>query len=152
MIHCNVTMWNHIQFVTTAMHAYGHQWACQLAYNPHLCRGLGLMDGEGVERTWSQLRKLVGVVRTSSVRSFPSLQIKGVPLKESEISRGLVSPGQCPLKKKRFWLGNQQEMVRSGPEHQMRKFLNNGKRVSRLSSPSHSETCLGPTKIGRAHV
>ena len=55
---------------------------------------------------------------------------KGVPLKESEISRGLVSPGQCPLKKKRFWLGNQQEMVWSGPEHQMRKFLNNGKRVS----------------------
>ena len=75
MIHCNITMWNHIQFVTTAMHAYGHQWACQLAYNPHLCRGLGLMDGEGVERTWSQLRKLVGVVRTSSVRSFPSLQM-----------------------------------------------------------------------------
>jgi len=57
------------------MHAYGHQWACQLAYNPRLCRGLGLTDGEGVERTWSRLRKLVGVVRTSSVRSFPSLQM-----------------------------------------------------------------------------
>jgi hypothetical protein len=62
-----------IQFVTTAMHAYGHQWACQLAYNPRLCRGLGLTDGEGVERTWSRLRKLIGVVRTSSVRSFLSL-------------------------------------------------------------------------------
>ncbi|KAF8911111.1 hypothetical protein CPB84DRAFT_1672437, partial [Gymnopilus junonius] len=38
-----------IQFVTTAMHAYGHQWSCQLFYNPHLCRGLGLTDGEGME-------------------------------------------------------------------------------------------------------
>ena len=57
------------------MHAYGHQWACQLAYKPRLCRGLGLTDGEGVERTWSRLRKLVGVVRTSSVRSFPSFQM-----------------------------------------------------------------------------
>ena len=44
-----------IQFVTTAMHVYGHQWACQLAYNPRLCKGLGLTDGEGVERTWSKL-------------------------------------------------------------------------------------------------
>lgn len=52
------------------MHAYGHQWACQLAYNPRLCRGLGLTDGEGVERTWSRLRKLVGVVRSSSVMSI----------------------------------------------------------------------------------
>ena len=75
-------------------------------------------------------------------------------MKESKISCGLVSPGQCPLKKKRFWLGNQQEMVQSGPEHQIGKFLNNGKRVSRLSNPSCSETCLGPTIIqvtGMAH-
>ncbi|KIM38191.1 hypothetical protein M413DRAFT_30325 [Hebeloma cylindrosporum] len=58
---------NRVQFVTTAMHVYGHQWACQLAYNPRLCRGLGLTDGEGVERIWSRLRKMVGIVRTSSV-------------------------------------------------------------------------------------
>ena len=56
-----------VQFVTTAMHAYGHQWSCQLSYNPRLCKGLGLTDGEGVERTWSRLRKLIGIVRTSSV-------------------------------------------------------------------------------------
>ncbi|KJA22000.1 hypothetical protein HYPSUDRAFT_67307 [Hypholoma sublateritium FD-334 SS-4] len=55
-----------VQFVTTAMHAYGHQWSCQLSYNPRLCKGLGLTDGEGVERTWSRLRKLIGIVRTSS--------------------------------------------------------------------------------------
>ncbi|PPR02784.1 hypothetical protein CVT26_009395 [Gymnopilus dilepis] len=38
-----------IQFVTTAMHA-----------------GLGLTDGEGVERMWARLRKLISLVRTSS--------------------------------------------------------------------------------------
>lgn len=54
----------------TAMHVYGHQWACQLAYNPHLCHGLGLTDGKGVERTWLRLRKLIGVVRPSSVSSW----------------------------------------------------------------------------------
>ncbi|KAF8869756.1 hypothetical protein CPB84DRAFT_1856057 [Gymnopilus junonius] len=55
-----------VQFVTTAMHAYRHQWSCQLMYNPRLCRGLGLTDGEGVERMWACLRKLISLVRTSS--------------------------------------------------------------------------------------
>ncbi|KAF8127705.1 hypothetical protein EV363DRAFT_1433560 [Boletus edulis] len=27
---------------TTAMHAYGHEWACQLVYSPRLAEGLGL--------------------------------------------------------------------------------------------------------------
>ncbi|KAF9522746.1 hypothetical protein CPB83DRAFT_776590, partial [Crepidotus variabilis] len=46
---------------------YGHQWACQLANNPRFMKGLGLSDGEGVERTWSKLRKLIPIVRASSV-------------------------------------------------------------------------------------
>ena len=53
---------------TTAMHAYGHQWSCQLIYNPHLKEGLGLMDGEGVERIWSRLRGLIGIECRSGVR------------------------------------------------------------------------------------
>ncbi|KII90983.1 hypothetical protein PLICRDRAFT_67778, partial [Plicaturopsis crispa FD-325 SS-3] len=52
-------------FVTSAMHAYGHQWSCQLIYNPRLRKGLGLTDGEGVERLWSRLRKLIGITRSS---------------------------------------------------------------------------------------
>ncbi|KAG1848708.1 hypothetical protein DFJ58DRAFT_842820 [Suillus subalutaceus] len=32
-------------FATTAMHAYGHEWACQLVHNPRICIGLGLSDG-----------------------------------------------------------------------------------------------------------
>jgi len=50
------------------MHAYGHEWACQLIYNPHLAPGLGLSDGEGTERLWSRLIKLIGIERSSSVR------------------------------------------------------------------------------------
>ncbi|KAL0567593.1 hypothetical protein V5O48_014405 [Marasmius crinis-equi] len=55
-----------IVFATAVMHAYGHQWACQLHYNPRLRPGLGLTDGEGTERLWSALRKLIGLERRSS--------------------------------------------------------------------------------------
>lgn len=55
------------------MHAYGHQWACQIVYNPRLREGLGLTDGEGVERLWSRLRKLIPITRSSAVSTcmFP---------------------------------------------------------------------------------
>ncbi|KIK18059.1 hypothetical protein PISMIDRAFT_14610 [Pisolithus microcarpus 441] len=49
-----------------AMHAYGHEWACQLVYNLHLISGLGLSDGEGMECLWSHFIKLIGIKRVSS--------------------------------------------------------------------------------------
>ncbi|KAJ7109041.1 hypothetical protein C8R43DRAFT_905000 [Mycena crocata] len=52
-----------VGFVINAMHAYGHQWICQLVYSPRLRRGLGLTDAEGVERFWSRIRKLIGITR-----------------------------------------------------------------------------------------
>ncbi|KAF8127442.1 hypothetical protein EV363DRAFT_1401161 [Boletus edulis] len=55
-----------LQFATTAMHAYGHEWACQLVYNPRLVDGLGLTDGKGTERLWSRLIKLISIERSSS--------------------------------------------------------------------------------------
>ncbi|KAG1719291.1 hypothetical protein EDD22DRAFT_983371 [Suillus occidentalis] len=55
-----------LRFATTAMHAYGHEWACQLEYNPRMCTGLGLTDGEGTERLWSRFVKLIGIQRSSS--------------------------------------------------------------------------------------
>jgi len=51
----------------TAMHAYGHEWACQLLYNPWITQDLGLSDGEGTERLWSQFIKLIGIECSSSV-------------------------------------------------------------------------------------
>ncbi|KIK34569.1 hypothetical protein CY34DRAFT_26825 [Suillus luteus UH-Slu-Lm8-n1] len=59
-----------LRFATTAMHAYGHEWACQLVYNPCICLGLGLSDGEGTERLWSWLVQLIGVERSSSVAAI----------------------------------------------------------------------------------
>ena len=56
-----------LTFSISAMHAYGHQWACQLIYNPRFREGVGLTDGEGVERLWSRMRKLVGLERSSGV-------------------------------------------------------------------------------------
>ncbi|KAJ7585970.1 hypothetical protein C8J56DRAFT_891833 [Mycena floridula] len=55
-----------LQFATTAMHAYAHQWSCQLVFNPWLRLGLGLTDGEGVEQIWSAIRALIGIARHSS--------------------------------------------------------------------------------------
>ncbi|KAG1801271.1 hypothetical protein EV424DRAFT_1545449 [Suillus variegatus] len=48
------------------MHAYGHEWACQLIYNPRMIVGLGLSDGEGTERLWSRFVRLIGIQRSSS--------------------------------------------------------------------------------------
>ncbi|KAJ7105547.1 hypothetical protein C8R44DRAFT_834429 [Mycena epipterygia] len=53
-----------VSFVINAMHAFGHQWVCQLVYSPRLRRGLGLTDAEGVERFWSRIRKLIGITRS----------------------------------------------------------------------------------------
>ncbi|EJF60371.1 hypothetical protein DICSQDRAFT_147842 [Dichomitus squalens LYAD-421 SS1] len=64
------SMMSRLLFATSVMHAYGHQWACQLVYNPRLRVGLGLTEGEGTERIWSKFRKLIGVTR-SSARNRP---------------------------------------------------------------------------------
>ncbi|KIK12772.1 hypothetical protein PISMIDRAFT_120278, partial [Pisolithus microcarpus 441] len=57
---------SHVCFATTAMHAYGHEWACQLVYNPRLVVGLGLSDGKGTEQLWSHFIRLIGIECTSS--------------------------------------------------------------------------------------
>jgi hypothetical protein len=49
------------------MHAYAHDWACQLRYNTRLTTGMGLTDGEGSERLWSRMRSLISTTRACSV-------------------------------------------------------------------------------------
>ncbi|KAF8232839.1 hypothetical protein L208DRAFT_1423035 [Tricholoma matsutake] len=46
-----------LMFATSAMHAYAHQWACQIVYNPEY--------GEGIEHLWSWLCKLIGITHAS---------------------------------------------------------------------------------------
>lgn len=59
-----------IIFAVSVFHAYGHQWACQVVYHPRKCEGFGLSDGEGCERFWSSIKKLIPTLRVSGVRLF----------------------------------------------------------------------------------
>jgi hypothetical protein len=54
-------------FGISVFHAYGHQWPCQIIYHPRKCQGFGLSDGEGCERFWSSIRKLIPSLRMSGV-------------------------------------------------------------------------------------
>ncbi|KAH9822492.1 hypothetical protein DFH28DRAFT_1049759 [Melampsora americana] len=55
-----------LMFGTSLFHSYVHEWSCQLLYNPRLNEGWGLSDGEGLERIWSLLAVLVGILRYST--------------------------------------------------------------------------------------
>ena len=45
------------------MHAYAHQWECQLEFNPRLKPAFGLTDGEGVERRWWDIQPIANSTR-----------------------------------------------------------------------------------------
>ncbi|OAV97612.1 hypothetical protein, variant [Puccinia triticina 1-1 BBBD Race 1] len=55
-----------LSFGTSVFHAYVHEWACQVAYNPRFNSWWGLSDGECLERLWSFLSKLVSPLRVST--------------------------------------------------------------------------------------
>ncbi|KAJ3764988.1 hypothetical protein FB446DRAFT_655870 [Lentinula raphanica] len=52
-----------ISFAISVFHAYGHGWACQCVYHPRKCEGFGLSDGEGCERFWHSISKLIAYLR-----------------------------------------------------------------------------------------
>ncbi|KIJ34732.1 hypothetical protein M422DRAFT_181663, partial [Sphaerobolus stellatus SS14] len=54
-----------LAFAVSVFHAYGHQWPCQLLYHPRKVEGFGLSDGEGCERFWSMLKRLIPSLRVS---------------------------------------------------------------------------------------
>lgn len=56
-------------FAIAIFHAYGHQWPCQCIYHPRKCEGFGLTDGEGCERFWALLQKLIPGLRVTGVSS-----------------------------------------------------------------------------------
>ncbi|TFK60259.1 hypothetical protein BDN72DRAFT_779639 [Pluteus cervinus] len=71
-LHRSCMKWGFLQryihrlvFGVSVFHAFGHQWPCQLIYHPRKCIGFGLRDGEGTERFWSSLRKLIAPLRVS---------------------------------------------------------------------------------------
>lgn len=54
-------------FAISVFHAFGHQWPCQIIYHPRKCKGFGLSDGEGCERFWNSIKKLIAYLRVCGV-------------------------------------------------------------------------------------
>jgi hypothetical protein len=59
-----------VAFCINAMHAFSHQWVCQIVYSPRIRPGCSLTDGEGVERFWSRIRELIPLTRHQWVSFF----------------------------------------------------------------------------------
>jgi Kyakuja-Dileera-Zisupton transposase len=76
-LHCALIKWKYLdawlprlRFATSMFHAYGHQWVCQLWYHPRKGQIWGLLDGEGCERLWASLRKLIPVLCVTGVCKY----------------------------------------------------------------------------------
>ncbi|KAJ7854158.1 hypothetical protein B0H14DRAFT_3085541 [Mycena olivaceomarginata] len=54
-----------ILFAVSVFHAFAHCWACQLIYHPLKCRGFGFTNGEGCERFWHSISKLIPYLRVA---------------------------------------------------------------------------------------
>ncbi|THU96545.1 hypothetical protein K435DRAFT_819426 [Dendrothele bispora CBS 962.96] len=54
-----------LTFTISVFHAFGHQWACQIIYHPRKCIGFGLSDGEGAERLWHSIQRLIAYTRVA---------------------------------------------------------------------------------------
>jgi hypothetical protein len=54
-----------LEWGVAIFHAYAHQWTCQLWYHPRKSEIWGLSDGEGCERFWSELRRLIPGLRVT---------------------------------------------------------------------------------------
>ncbi|KAF9506035.1 hypothetical protein BS47DRAFT_1254742, partial [Hydnum rufescens UP504] len=56
---------NRIEWGISVFHAFGHQWPCQCIYHPLKREGFGFSDGEGCERCWGALKKLIPILHVS---------------------------------------------------------------------------------------
>lgn len=56
-----------ITWGVSTFHAFGHEFPCQAMYHPQKREGFGFTDGEGCERLWASLQKLIPGLRVSGV-------------------------------------------------------------------------------------
>src|SRR6266852_1283599 len=60
--------WSHrIIWGIPALHAFGHQYTCQVVYHPHKLEVFGRNEGEGTERVWSLMSPIIRPCRVSGV-------------------------------------------------------------------------------------
>ncbi|KAG7091657.1 hypothetical protein E1B28_010678 [Marasmius oreades] len=164
-----------LRLATSVLHAYGHQWACQLKYNPRLRSGLGLTDGEGTERLWAALRKLIGPERQSSrerrkwlldrcldyvaeerqedLGTWMTTRLyKNVQIKESEAKNDLEQVGIPVAELRQHWKEQRdaQTSVRSHAHLRLKKELN---KVLQLQAEIDSlEETISATKTSIKHL
>jgi hypothetical protein len=77
-LHRSCIKWNflgefldRLGFAISVFHAFGHCWACQLIYHPRKAEGFGFSDGEGCERFWHSISRLIPYLRVCGVsRTF----------------------------------------------------------------------------------
>jgi hypothetical protein len=56
-----------LSFALALFHAFGHQMACQVVYNPRWRKGFGFSNGEGNERVWSLCTDTIAPERVMGV-------------------------------------------------------------------------------------
>lgn len=54
------------QMIVPAFHGYSHCYSCQLAFHPNVIKGMGIEDGETMERTFSGSNALAPITRFAS--------------------------------------------------------------------------------------
>ncbi|KAJ6534059.1 hypothetical protein DFH09DRAFT_1250036 [Mycena vulgaris] len=52
-----------LQFAVSVLHAFGHNWVCQMMYHPRRRTLFGLTDGDGCEHFWHSISKLISYLR-----------------------------------------------------------------------------------------
>ncbi|XP_053401436.1 uncharacterized protein LOC123527517 [Mercenaria mercenaria] len=63
LIHGRTDIIQQVEFAIPVFHAYGHKMECQVLYSPRRVNGLGLTDGECMERLWSYLGKFSKITK-----------------------------------------------------------------------------------------
>ncbi len=83
-------LYRRLEFVVPAFHITTHEFSCHLQYHPRCNKHVGLSDGEGCERVWSNIRHLV----TSGRYSEPFVR-------QQQLSNALLHLGE--RKRQSLW-------------------------------------------------
>lgn len=87
-----------LQFAVSVLHAFGHHWKCQMQYHPRRRPFFGFSDGEGCERFWHSISKLISYLRVCGVSVVsPS---SGADIELTDISSSSI--GACTRWTRRF--------------------------------------------------
>ncbi|KAJ7674150.1 hypothetical protein B0H17DRAFT_1161771 [Mycena rosella] len=80
-----------LQFSVLVLHAFGHHWVCQMIYHLRRRTLFGLTDGEGCERFWHSISKLIAYLRVCGYhRRIYTLDSQILHLQKASIRRHVL--------------------------------------------------------------